>query len=59
MNTFMPSVYWYTTIDVDFNRAAGREAAHPRVLPLGINAQPVPARPRPSAAWRVTCCVYV
>ena len=43
MNTFMPSVYWYTTIDVDFNRAAGREAAHPRVLPLDIDPSVSPS----------------
>lgn len=61
MNTFTPSVYWYTTIDVDFNRAAGREAAHPRACTasLGSNTLQVPQRFRPSAAWRVTCCVYV
>lgn len=61
MNTFTPSVYWFTTIDVDFNRAAGREAAPIPGLDtasLGINAQPVPQRFRPSAAWRVTCCAY-
>lgn len=59
MNSFTPSVYWFTTIDVDFNRAAGREAAHSRVLPLGMDDQPVPQRFRPSTAWRVTCCAYV
>lgn len=58
MNTFTPSVYWFTTIDVNFNRAAGREAAHPRVLPSGINAQPDSARPRPSAARCATCGAY-
>ena len=61
MNTITPSVYWYTTIDVDFNRAAGREAAIPSAdnASLGIDPFNAAARPRPSAAWRVTCCAYV
>lgn len=61
MNTFTPSVYWYTTIDVDFNRAAGREVAPLMALDASLGVDPfnAAARPRPSATWRVTCCAYV
>lgn len=61
MFTFMPSFPWYTTREADFNRAAGREVA-PLTAPessLDIDPSVSPQRFRPSAAWRVTCCVYV
>lgn len=57
----LSSVYWYTTIDVDYNRAAGREAA-PLTAPdtsLGIDPSMPPQRCTPSAARRVTCGAYV
>lgn len=60
MNSFTPSVYWYTTIDVDFNRAAGREVA-PLTAPessLGIDLSMPPQRFRPSAARCATCGAY-
>lgn len=62
MFTFMPSFPWYTTREVYYNRAAGREAAPIPGLDtasLGSNTLSVPQRFSPSAAWRVTCCAYV
>lgn len=60
MFLLMPSAYWYTTIGVYFNRAAGAAGAiPPAYIPAAVvdNAAAA-ARPRPSSTWRVTCAVH-
>lgn len=57
---FLPSAYWYTTVGVHFNRAAGAAGAiSPARIPAAvIDNVTTAARLRPSSIRRVTCAVH-